>query len=78
MDWKGVILLPLIRHGLTGVGGTLVGLGWIGTGDQASFVTIGTGIAMGAISYGWSWWEKRGKVLVDAAVAQRAGVAPAK
>lgn len=55
-----MVLGLVVRHALTGLAGTLVTLGWIGNGDQASFITMGTGIAMGAATVTWSWWQKVG------------------
>jgi hypothetical protein len=57
---QAMVLGLVVRHALTGLAGTLVTLGWIGNGDQASFVTMGTGIAIGAAGVAWSWWQKTG------------------
>ena len=53
-----------IRHGLSIVAGGLVGLGWIQSSQTASFVDIGVGIAVGALAYGWSLWQKKGVAAV--------------
>jgi hypothetical protein len=61
---QAMVLGLVLRHMLTGLAGTLVTLGWIGNGDQASFVTMALGILMGAASVAWSWWQKTGHAQV--------------
>jgi hypothetical protein len=48
----------LIRHGLGIAGGWLVGVNALAPTDQASFVQIGTGVALAAVAYGWSLIQK--------------------
>jgi len=81
MDWNTVwtfaqpIVAGQIRTALAGFAGSLVVAGAIQPGDQASFVKIGTGIAVYAIPAAWSWWEKVGKIRLLAAVAKAPAVA---
>jgi hypothetical protein len=49
-----------IRHGLGIIGGGLVTLGWIQPSQTSSFVEIGSGIALGAVAYLWSLYQKKG------------------
>jgi hypothetical protein len=68
--WKQFqpIILPQIRHILTGLAGTLVGLGALQGGQTAQFVDIGTGIVVYLIGAGWTWWRTKGQALFDAKV----------
>lgn len=61
---QAMVLGLVARHALTALAATLVTLGWIGSGDQSNFVTIGTGIVMGASAIAWSWWQKTGHAQV--------------
>lgn len=58
-DMQTVVGL-IARHFLTGAGVWLVHVGWIGSADQANFVTIAAGIVSGAAGLAWSWWQKKG------------------
>jgi hypothetical protein len=51
----------LIRHGLTVAAGSLVTLGLLQSNDSANFVSIGSGLALGAVGIVWSWWQKKGQ-----------------
>jgi hypothetical protein len=53
-------LASFIRHGLTTAAGIIATLGWIQSSQTQSFVDIGSGIALGAIAYGWSLYQKKG------------------
>lgn len=56
----------------------LVTIGALHTGsDQASFVTMMTGVIVGLIAFIWSWWNDRGKQLVLATLAKAHRIAPA-
>lgn len=54
-------LASTIRHGLTVAAGSFVTLGLVQSSDSGNFVQIGTGIVMGLIALGWSWWQKAGQ-----------------
>ncbi len=67
-----------IRTYMATAGGALVASGAISVGDEASFIKIGTGIAMAAIPAAWSWWDKIGRARLLAFVAKtHNAVAPA-
>jgi ABC-type nickel/cobalt efflux system permease component RcnA len=68
---QGIIqtaIAAAIRHGLTVAAGSLVTLGWIQTGQTASFVEIMSGIAIGILGYLWSLWQKKGLVAMQEAL----------
>jgi hypothetical protein len=48
------VITPAIRHILTTAAGSLVTIGILDAAQQGNFVTIMTGIAVGAIGFGWS------------------------
>ena len=81
MDWNTIWVLaqPIvagqIRTALAGVAGSLVLSGAIESSDQASFVKIGTGIALYAIPAAWSWWMHVGQVKLLALMAKANPVA---
>lgn len=55
-------LAALVRHGLTTLGTVLVGYGALGTDQQSSFVTIGSGLVVWLGSYGLSVYQKKGVI----------------
>jgi hypothetical protein len=68
---QGIIqtaIAAAIRHGLTILAGSLVTLGWIQGSQTASFVELGSGIALGLIAYLWSLWQKKGLVAMQNAL----------
>lgn len=70
------IVAGQIRTALAGVAGSLVLAGAISPGDQASFVKIGTGVAVYAIPAAWSWWKAVGSVKLLAFIAKSKPVVP--
>jgi hypothetical protein len=48
------IVASTIRHGLTALAGVLVARGFLVEGDTAEFVSVGVGLVIGAVGYGWS------------------------
>jgi hypothetical protein len=48
------IVASTIRHGLTALAGVLVARGLLTEGATAEFVSVGVGLLVGAIGYGWS------------------------
>lgn len=60
-DFYKQLATSVIRHSLTVVCGSLVTDGLVTAGDEASFVKIGTGIAVGLIGLAWSWYQKVGQ-----------------
>lgn len=71
MDMK-MILGLVARHALTTFAGVLVSKGYLDASGTEGFV--GAGLLF--LGVGWSWWQKSGKVLVDAALAKAKGVHP--
>lgn len=64
-DTKQIIMqsfTALIRHGLTIAAGSLVTLGWLAPAQSGAFTEILSGIAVGAIGYGWSVLNKKNLV----------------
>lgn len=57
------------RHALTTVAGVLISAGWVDATQKGQFITISTGIVVGAVGVAWSWWQKVGqrKVVEDMA-----------
>ncbi len=49
------IVTPIIRHGLTVAAGALVTTGLLDSAQSGNFVTIVTGLIVGAIGLGWSF-----------------------
>lgn len=71
--------LGQLRHGMTYLGGALGSYGLFATSDQQTqFVTIGTGIVVGATGQLWSWWQKTGKGQMQARLVDIAAAAEAK
>jgi len=68
------VIAGQVRTALAGVAGSLVLAGAIQPGDEASFVKIGSGIAVYAVPAVWSWWEKVGKVRLLASMAKSPAV----
>lgn len=64
----------LARHALTTAAGWLMGHGFLAADGSNTEAFIGVGLAL--IGGGWSWWQKYGKVLVDAQLAKQRGVHP--
>ena len=66
MDWQTIAGL-IARHILTTAGGALATSGLI---DKDAGVQAFVGAGMVLFGIGWSAWQKWGKVLVDAKLAQ--------
>jgi hypothetical protein len=60
---------------LAPLGGALVADGAISTGDEASFIKMGTGIALWAIPAAWAWWTDHGKAMLMARLAKMKPIA---
>jgi ABC-type nickel/cobalt efflux system permease component RcnA len=59
------------RHVLTVAAGSLVTLGVLHTGnDETQFIQVGSGILVGLLGIGWSWWQKVGQARVRAELAK--------
>lgn len=58
--WKPIIA-GQVRHYVGILGGVLIGLGWMKTGDSSAFTEIMSGLVMGAAAALWSWWQKIGQ-----------------
>lgn len=65
-DALKMLAASFVRHLLTAVAGWMVSAGLLQTGDQSNFVQITTGIVLGALAIGWSWWQKTGHAAVKA------------
>lgn len=72
-DLKKMLIELVARKLLVGVGVWLATVGWIGTGDEASFAQIGAGIIVGAAGFAWSWWREVGAARVRAELAKVKG-----
>jgi len=68
------ILGLIARHGLTSAAGFLAAHGLIGPDPSATEAFVSAGLLFLGIA--WSWWQKSGKVLVDAQLAKSKGVHP--
>ncbi len=70
---------PIVQNqisiALAGVGTTLVASGAIDASEKASFVKIGTGIAMYVIPAAYTWWNDIGRARVLAFMAKTHAVA---
>jgi len=62
-----------VRHSVGILAGSLVTLGWVQSSQQSSFIEMGSGIALGALAYGWSLWQKKGHAAVVAELAALKG-----
>ena len=49
------------RHVLSAAAVWLVGNQMLTASDQQSFVTMGTGVVMGAVAAAWTWYDKVGR-----------------
>lgn len=67
-DTTKTVLALAVRHLLTSVAGSLVTLGLVQASDKNEFITILTGIFVGAIGIVWSWWQKRGRAALEGSV----------
>lgn len=74
MDWTTIGGL-VARHLLTVAAGWLMSHGFLAADGSMTEAFIGIGLAL--IGGGWSWWQKNGKVLVDAQLARNKGIHPA-
>lgn len=48
----------VVRSAMVAVSGALTSFGWLDPASASSFVAIGSGIALGAIGFGWSALQK--------------------
>jgi hypothetical protein len=65
------IVASLGRTVMTAAAAWMVGAGLLDKGQTAAFISIGLGVLTGALSIGWSWWEKNHvHAVATAAVAQ--------
>lgn len=70
------LVAALARKGLTAAAAALVTWGLLPEGQSGEFVTIGAGLALGAVSIGWTWVEKqRARARLAQAVAAPPAVA---
>jgi hypothetical protein len=65
MDWQTIAGL-VARHAMTSLAGALVTLGLLQAGDRNNFISIASGILVGALGLAWSWWQKRGHASLQA------------
>jgi len=73
MDYSTIFGL-VARHSLSTAAGWLAGHGFLAADGSMTEAFIGVGLALGAGA--WSWWQKNGKVLVDAQLAKQRGIHP--
>jgi hypothetical protein len=57
------------RHILGWSAGLLAGAGLLAPGDEANYTKIGLGIFGGVSALVLSWWNKKGRLLVEAKLA---------
>jgi len=74
MDYS-VILGIIGRHFLTGAAGWLVSHGLLSADPSATEAFTGAVLLIAGV--GWSFWQKYGKVAIDAAIAKKHGIATA-
>jgi len=48
----------VVRSAMIAASGALISLGWLDPASANAFVAIGSGIALGAIGFGWSALQK--------------------
>jgi lysozyme len=76
--WQ-TVLGSLERHGVSAVGGILMGVGVLNPAQDVQFIAIGTAVVAFAAAVAWSWAEKHGarqllaRALVFGAAAPTAG-----
>jgi hypothetical protein len=68
MDWTTIAGL-IARHMMTTLAGALVTLGLLQASDQNNFVSIASGIVVGALGLAWSWWQKRGQQAMEGEIS---------
>lgn len=69
------MVTALARKALTVAATALIGWGVLPEGQSDGFVSVGLGLALGAASVAWTWWEKRRvRAVLAAAVVAPAGV----
>jgi hypothetical protein len=56
------VLNPMIRHGMTAVGGILIHAGYLDAAQSGNFTTIATGAVVAGIGAIWSLVKNRKKV----------------
>ena len=49
----------VVRSAMVAASGALISFGWLDPTSANAFVAIGSGIALGAIGFGWSALQKR-------------------
>ena len=49
----------VVRSAMVAASGVLISFGWLDPASANAFVAIGSGIALGAIGFGWSALQKR-------------------
>lgn len=74
MESWSVIFGLIARHLLTGAAGWLVSHGLLAADGSNTEAFIGVGLALAG--GGWSWYQKSGKVLIDASLAKARGLHP--
>lgn len=48
----------VVRSAMVAASGALISFGWLDPASVNSFISIGSGIALGAIGFGWSALQK--------------------
>lgn len=60
------IIAGQARHVCTALAGSLVTYAIITPDQSNQTITVLTGIVVGAVGAGWSWWQKKGHAIVIA------------
>ena len=58
-DALKTIVAPIVRHGMTYVGGLLTSIGLVEQSQTGNFTTIATGIVVAGIGMIWSFVKNR-------------------
>jgi hypothetical protein len=58
-DALKTIVAPIVRHGLTYIGGILTSAGLVDASQTGNFAVIGTGIIMAGIGMIWSFVKNK-------------------
>ena len=48
----------VVRSAMVAASGALISFGWLDPASANAFIAIGSGIALGAIGFGWSAFQK--------------------
>lgn len=81
LDLFKPLLTAAARHLMTGLGGSLVALGALQPNQSTEFVDVASGLAVWAVGYAWSAWQKHKQeaaktvAFTSGAVAQAAATA---